>query len=114
MPVEEEPRRHSGLTQEPLHTAVSRRLELTGAMHDTVEVLTEIEDPHDELPDRGVILRLELANGEVGPQRLAIIRLWYLELSRNRAFGHTRISLWRETPAEYSPREDAEVRQIRE
>ena len=49
--VEQKPRGHASLAQQPLHAAVSRGLELAPAAHDTVKILAGIEDPHEELPD---------------------------------------------------------------
>ena len=83
--VEEQARRHAGLAQQPLHPAVRRGLELAGLAHHAVEVLAGLEDPHEELPRGRAVLRLPLADGEVGAQRLAVVGQRHLELGRDRA-----------------------------
>jgi len=111
--VREETRRHAGLPQQPLHAAVSRRLELTVAAHDAVEVVAGIEDPHEELPGRCAIPRLKLPDGEIRAKRLAVIRQGNLDLGRDRALGRACIASRRKTPAEDGLGEAPEVGQVR-
>ena len=81
---------------------------------DAVEVFAGLEDAHEELPGGRTLLRLELAHGEVGAQRLAVVGERHLELGRDGALGGAGVALGREAPAEDRFREGAEVGQVRD
>ena len=112
--VEEQARGHSGLAQQPFHAAVGRGFELAAAADDTIEVLAGLEDPHEKLPRGRAVLRIELAHGEVGTKRLAVVGKRHLELGWDRALVRARVALWREAPAENGLSEGAEIGQVRD
>ncbi len=62
------------------------------------------------MPERCAILRIKLADGEVGPKRLA--RQRHLELGRHRTLDRPRVPLRREAPAKNGLREAAEVGEV--
>ena len=76
--VEEQTRGHTRLAEQPLHAAVGRRLELAVTAHHAIEILAWLEDAHEKLPGRCALLRLRLANGYVGAQRLMVVRKRHL------------------------------------
>ena len=74
-----------------------------------VEGLADVEQTDQELPIRRAILRVALADGEIGAQDLAVVRQRHLELRRDRLPVHAGIALRGEAPAEHSAREDLEI-----
>ena len=108
--VEEQAGRDAGLAQQPLHPPVRRRLELPRRRVTRVEVLRPARARRDEQLPRGrAVGRVELAHGEVGPQRLAVVGQRDLELGRDRALVGAGVALRREAPAEDAARERLEV-----
>jgi hypothetical protein len=86
-----------------------RRFEMPVIANYPVEIFGWWKNLDEELPARGTVFGLELADGEIRPERLTVIRKGYFELIRNRRIVRTGVALGREAPAQDGLRECTKV-----
>ena len=91
----------------PLGRGFKARAGAAGRRH--VEVPTRVEHLHEKLPWCFAVSRIALANGEVGTERLTVVRKGKLQLRRNRSVRRAGIPSGRKAPAEDGGRELLEV-----
>jgi len=75
-----------------------------------VEILPRFELLHEKLPRRPAVPRVALADREIGPEHLAVVRERNLQLRRNRGLLGAGVPQGREAPAEDGGGEPPEVR----
>ena len=101
--VEQEAGGHPGAAKQTLRAPLGRGFEAragTAAGRRNVEVPAGVEHLHEKLPGRRTVPRVALPDGEVGTERLAVVREGDFELRRNRSVSRAGIPSGGEAPAE--------------
>ena len=110
--VEQEAGGHPGAAKQTLRAPLGRGFETragTAAGRRNVEVPAGVEHLHEKLPRRRTVPRVALPDGELGTERLAVVREGDFELRRNRSVIRAGIPSAGETPAEDGGGEIPEV-----
>ena len=110
--VEEQAGGNPGAPKQALGAAVGRGFEAcpgTAAPGRCIEVLPRIEHLHEKLPWRLPVPRVALADREVRPECLAVVREGNLQLGRDRSFVGASVAAGSEPPAEDAGGKLAEV-----
>ena len=109
--VEEQAGGDSRRPQQALQPAVGRGFEPAGAGGHAIEILAGLKGLNRQLPGRAAVVRVSLADREVGAQRLAVVGQVKAQILRHRSAATAGVAVGGEAPVQDRAGEGLEIGQ---